>query len=165
MILICKYILQENRVHMTFMPPPRGVLEIVEIFIHEKGESISRLARDSSASFIYTHVSNKRLYKTKRKFFLKTTCIQLLFQVFQKIMICWKCLLMWYRLHCLYINGTLHKSGLNGLKHGHVVSRCLLHFNLDIKNPKNYSKIKIKKYAFEITGTKIGIKKKSSANK
>lgn len=74
-ILICKYILQENRVHMTFMPPPRGVLEIVEIFIHEKGESISRLARDSSASFIYTHVSNKRLYKTKRKFFLKTTCI------------------------------------------------------------------------------------------
>lgn len=66
---------------------------------------------------------------------------------------------MWYRLHCLYINGTLHKSGLNGLKHGHVVSRCLLHFNLDIKNPKNYSKIKIKKYAFEITGTKIGIKK------
>lgn len=71
---------------------------------------------------------------------------------------------MWYRLHCLYINGTLHKSGLNGLKHGHVVSRCLLHFNLDIKNPKNYSKIKIKKYAFEITGTKIGIKK-LSANK
>lgn len=49
--------------------------KIVEIFRDEKGESFSRLARDSSASFIYTHVSNKRLYKTKRKFFLKTTCI------------------------------------------------------------------------------------------
>lgn len=65
MIFICIYMYiysQENRVHMTFKPLLRGVPKIVEIFIHEKKETFSRLARDFSASFIY--ISNKRLYNT-----------------------------------------------------------------------------------------------------
>lgn len=54
MIFICIYIFsQENRVYMTFKPLLRGVPKIVEIFIHEKKETFSRLARDFSASFMY----------------------------------------------------------------------------------------------------------------